>query len=596
MKNNKIRLADSLFKYLAALGVKNVFQVTGRGSLFLSDALAVNNDINSVSLHHEQSCGFAALASSKTDDRLGVCLLSTGCASTNALTPLLNAWQDSSPVLFISGQNHKKLTSSYTRLPLRTFGEQEADISTIASSICKRSVTLHSTDNFSSIFYDLIHSAFSGRPGPVWLDIPLDIQCGFTIHNDSLFSNFQPYLKEPDTFSLPEDFKIKLTNSKRPIILVGSGIRFHDSINLLLNFCTKYSIPIVSAKSASSLIPTSYPYFLGSVGSMGCSRHGNFALANSDFVIVLGSSLNSPVTGKNYDSFCRDALITVVDIDEQQHLKNGIRIDFLFNNFISVFLECLSSVSLSDYSDWSSKCVQWKTLLSTYKPCSSSDGVDLYDLSSLLSETVPENSQLVVDSGYCDIIIPTNVNFPDSCHLIQTWSQGCMGFAIPASVGAYLTNKLNTIVIVGDGSFMMNMQELESIRHLKLPIKIIVISNGMYSIIRDRQSSLFRGRTIGTDPSNGVSSPDFRQLSNLFEFEYSKADDLVSLSTILPQFFASKSPFILEVSGQVDQNIIALGSGKSSISRKFINFPIEDPEPLLPRDLFHSQMIINPIS
>ena len=129
MKNNKIRLADSLFKYLAALGVKNVFQVTGRGSLFLSDALAVNNDINSVSLHHEQSCGFAALASSKTDDRLGVCLLSTGCASTNALTPLLNAWQDSSPVLFISGQNHKKLTSSYTRLPLRTFGEQEADIS-----------------------------------------------------------------------------------------------------------------------------------------------------------------------------------------------------------------------------------------------------------------------------------------------------------------------------------------------------------------------------------------------------------------------------------------------------------------------------------
>lgn len=591
-----VRVADYIIEKTFEAGAKHIFMVTGRGALFLTDAVAAHKEIKGISLHHEQAASYAAVAYAQYSGKPGACLVSTGCAGTNAVTGVLNAWQDGIPCVFISGQNKLHETSRFTGIPLRTYGQQEADIIPIVESITKYSVMI--TDP-KQIVYEMgkaLYLAQEGRKGPVWIDVPLDIQNmrikpeeleQFNIESDSAF--------EP----LPEDIQYitdALRNSERPAILIGSGIRSADAVQVFENFIEKHPIPVTYAGSAPDIYGIENPLAIGSVGIMGCTRAGNFTVQNSDLLLVLGCRLSSMTTGPDLSKFAREAKIIVVDIDRVEHSKNSDKIDYLIIADVKKILISLMDKEVKKTGkDWLSKCLQWKQ---TFPRCEeefkTSEKVDLYYLTECLSKAMPEKSVFHSDSGLIELIFPTNIRFRKDQRCIHPASQGSMGFALPALVGSHYASNCPVVAVIGDGSIMMNLQELETIRHNNIPAKIFVINNNAYAVIRKRQAELFRSRTIGVDPSNGVGIPNFRKVADGFEIPYVNIENSYDLEQKLKSIIDMDGPVLCEIIGLENQNYISSSHARNSDGR-IVSRPIEDQSPYLERELFLSEMLVKPI-
>jgi acetolactate synthase-1/2/3 large subunit len=595
MSGASVRLADYLMNRLVDQGVKHIFTVTGRGALFLTDGLARNQDLISVSVHHEQSAAFAAVAYAQYNQSLSACLVSTGCAATNTITGVLSAWQDCVPCIFISGQNLIEETTRYTGVGIRTYGQQEADIVSIVSPITKYAVMITDPQQIGSEIDKAIYYATTGKKGPVWIDIPLDLQSSRIIPDTLPRCEFKSNVKE-----ISEDDVSYVINalkiSTRPVILVGSGIRSANAINLLDKFITKNNIPLTYTASAPDIFPLTNDLSIGSVGAMGCSRAGNFTIQNCDLLIVLGSRLTSMVTGTDFCKFAREAKVIIIDFDENEFKKKTIQIDRFINADLNKFLSELSRQDIKiDTSDWVKKVIRWKSI---FPKCEitvvGNQPVDLYYLTQCISELAPDNSMIVTDSGLIEVIMPTNLDYSRGKRAIHPIYQGSMGYALPASIGAYYSSQQPTIAIVGDGSIMMNLQELQTIHYNKLPIKIIVVNNGVYSIIRRRQKDLFRNRTIGTDDTNGISCPDFKKVAYCFDLGYMKIENNDDLPQGLIDLFQMPGPVICEVIGYADQGYIEIARAFNS-NKRLVQRPLEDQSPFLPRDLFLKEMIVESI-
>ena len=578
-------------------GVEHIFHVTGRGSLFLSDALAKNVKLKAVSLHHEQSCAFAAIAYAEKRRGLGACMVSTGCASTNTITGVLSAWQDGVPCIFVSGQNVLQETTRHTGLALRTYGQQETDIVALVSPITKFSQMLQRPQDIVEVMDKALHAALSGRKGPVWLDVPLDLQSALidpdTIVSNTLLAENNP---APSSESLVRVLQ-QLSLAKRPVLLIGKGIRAAGADELLRQLVEGWNLPLTYSASAPDIYGSANALSIGSVGAMGCSRAGNFAVQNSDFVLVLGSRLTTLTTGSDYCKFARSAELTVVDIDPVEHSKVGLHIDHFIHSDLKNFLvQLLKHTPIPTPNSWVKKCQHWKQIFSVVEPdFQSHDTVDLYQLVDRLNYAMPTGTTLVTDSGLVEVILPSNVHFATGMDCIHPTSQGSMGFALPAAIGAQHASQRLVLAVIGDGSIMMNLQEMESIRHQKLPIKIIVINNNVYSIIRRRQHDLFRRRTIGTDPANGVSCPDFAKVADCFGLDYLRIETIDSLDDGLTTLFTQPGPVLCEIMGRHDQGYIEMGHKRSIVNGQLIRPPLEDQDPFLPRDVFLQEMIIEPI-
>lgn len=593
-----MRVVDYIMQRLAKAGVRHVFQVTGRGALFLNDALAKHPDLIPVSLHHEQSCAFAAVGYAEQSGGLGACLVSTGCAATNAMTGVLSAWQDGIPTIFISGQNILRETSRHTGVPLRTYGQQEADIIALVAPITKFAHMLSRPEDIVATMDQALHLAQSGRKGPVWLDIPLDLQSAL-IEPDGI-PELAPSINAETPVPAPEDIAQiteALRTAQRPVVLIGRGVRSAGAEYRLVNFIERWNFPLTYAASATDVYGSANRLSVGSVGAMGCSRAGNFAVQNADFLLVLGSRLTPLTTGPDFRKFARAARIAVVDIDRVEHSKDGIRIDYFVESDIAAFLDAMDKQEVRGVNPaWVDKCLHWKTLFSSVETeFASTDVIDLYQLADRLSELLPQPSTLVTDSGLVEVILPTNLRFAPGINCIHPVSQGAMGFALPAAVGAQHAKSQPIVAVVGDGSIMMNLQELESVRYQKLPIKIIVINNNVYSIIRRRQHDLFRKRTIGTDPANGVSCPDFAKVADCFDLHYLRIENIAQLDEGLAALLAHPGPVLCEIMGRADQGYIEIGQTRSAVDRRLTRRPLEDQAPFLSRDLFLAEMIIEPI-
>jgi acetolactate synthase-1/2/3 large subunit len=592
-----LRIADYIMQRLTQAGVTHVFQVTGRGALFLSDALAKSNTLKAVSLHHEQSCAFAAVANAEKSRGLGACLVSTGCASTNTMTGVLTAWQDGIPCFFISGQNILRETTRHTGIALRTYGQQEADIVELVTPITKFAHMLTSPQEINEVMDRAIHAAMTGRKGPVWLDVPLDLQSAL-IDPSTLAHALLEYVTNPSaTAADVERIAKDLRQAQRPVVLIGKGIRSAGAETLLREFVESWNLPVTFAASAPDSYGAAQRLSIGSVGAMGCSRAGNFTLQNADYLLVLGSRLTALTTGTDYCKFARSAKVAVVDIDLVEHSKEGIRIDHLVHADLHSFLSALLKHPVKKTSDaWVEKCLHWKNIFVKIEhEFDSPDVVDLYQLADRLSDLMPKGCTLVTDSGLAEVILPSNIRFQAGTDCIHPASQGAMGFALPAAVGAQHATDGAVLAVIGDGSIMMNLQELESIRYQGLPLKLIVINNNVYSIIRKRQRDLFRKRTIGTDPANGVSCPDFAKVADCFGLHYQRIENVASLDEGLKALFAYPGPVICEIMGREDQSYIELGQTRSVQNGRFIRRPLEDQAPFLRRDLFLREMLIDPI-
>ena len=593
-----MRLADYIISRIVNAGVNVVFQVTGRGTLFLSDAIAKHKRIKPVSLHHEQACAFAAIGYAEKTNGLGMALVSTGCGSTNAITGVLSAWQDGVPCIFVSGQHNLNETTNFTGIPLRTYGQQEADIVKLVEPITKFCHMITKPDEIETVMDQALKEALSGRKGPVWIDVPLDLQSALVTLDPT---NKPLQADSPDIDILEDDIAYiqeALEEAERPVVLIGKGIRSANVEKEFIDFVIENNLPVVYTASSPDTFGSRNELSIGSLGAMGCSRAAALAVANCDLLLVLGSRLNSLTTGSDFCKFARAAKVVVVDIDPQEHAKKTIRIDrFIEADLAKIFGSKLFNIRQPKRDEkWLVACKNWKSRFSTVETdFKSEEAVDLYELAAQLSEKLPNPSSLVTDSGLIEVILPTNIMFNDGTKCIHPASQGAMGFSLPAAIGASYASGDPVVVVVGDGSIMMNLQELQSINYLKLPIKIFVINNNMYSIIRKRQKDLFRNRTIGTDQENGVGQPDFESVAACFGLYFTKVINPSQLSDSIRQVLSKPGPVLCEIIGRHDQGYIEIAHVRSAINKRIVRRPIEDQKPFLDQVDFLKQMIIPPI-
>lgn len=593
-----VRVADYIMQTLHSKGVEHLFMLTGRGVLYLSDAAAKEEGLKPVPMHHEQACAYAAYAYAAYNGTLGACLVSTGCASTNAITGVLCAWQDGVPCVVVSGQNTLRETTRYTNMPLRTWGQQETDIISLVEPITKYAVML--TDPKRAV-YELekaLHLACTGHRGPVWIDVPLDIQ-NARIEPEQM-EHFVPETEVPPS-GLEDVRKTAelLRAASRPVILIGSGVRWAGAAEELKRFVDRNQIPVAYSASMPDVFDYSEPLCVGSVGMMACSRSGCFAVQNSDVLLVIGNRLSPMTTGPEYGKFARKAKTVVVDIDENEHSKHTVPIDRFIKADARAFLAELNRQEIDgDYTAWREKCAHWKQAFPLCEaPYMQPQGgkTDLYELAKALSVVLPEDCVFLCDAGLEELILPSNVVFSNGRRCIHPYSQGTMGFALPAAAGAYYASGGRpTVAVIGDGSAMMNVQELATIAYNRLPIKILIVENGAYSVIRTRQAELFRTRTVGTDAGNGVPEVSFEKLADCFDIPYVLMESNRCLQENLLELFRRESPVICEIRGLEDQGYLACAYARTA-ERRFVRRPLEDQAPFLDRNVFLSEMVIDPI-
>ncbi|MGQ5290556.1 thiamine pyrophosphate-binding protein [Pectobacterium actinidiae] len=590
-----IRVADYVMKRLYQEGVEHLFMVTGRGVLYLSDAAAKQEGLDCICVHHEQAGAYAAMAYSQVNHKMGACLVSTGCASTNAITPVLCAWQDDVPMVVISGQNSLKETVTYTGLPIRTYGQQEADIISLVTPITKYAVMVSDPESIAMELDKAFHLALSGRKGPVWIDIPLDIQ-NMRVDEDELK---RLEFNEDKLSASDDDIEYllgALAASERPVILIGSGVRSAGAEAVLDSVVDKYSIPVVYSASATDIYKSDKKLSIGAVGTMATNRAANFAMQNADLLIIVGSRMTSMTTGNNPDKFARCAKIIAIDIDENEYKKDNLTVDKLILSDAKDFLNKLSSKNANtSWSAWVDKCLHYKNIFPKCEDKYKLDGkVDLYYLADVLSAHLENDAVFVTDSGLEELIMPTTISFKEQQKCLHPVSQGAMGYALPAAIGAYYSSGKQVVAVVGDGSIMMNLQELQTIRHNNLPIKILVINNNCYAVIRKRQVDLFRTRTVGTDADNGVSCPEFEKVANCFDIQYEFIENTYVVDQKIQEVLNREGPVLCEILSPEDQEYINT-SYVRNMKGRFVQRPLEDQSPFLERELFLSEMIIDPI-
>ena len=595
------RVADYIIARLQQVKINTIFLITGRGILYLTDAVAKNQKIQGVSTYHEQGASYAAMAYAAAKDGMGACLVSTGCAAANAVTAALCAWQDNLPCIFISGQHMLHETTRYTGVPIRTYGSQETDIISIVKPVTKYAVMLTDPVEVAVEMDKAIFLANSGRKGPVWIDVPLDVQ-NRRVDSDALkrWACLNDHDACPDIETAVQEVAAELQTAKRPLLFIGGGVRSAEAQWEVQKFVEKYNIPVVFSPSAADTYGSGNRLSIGAVGSLGGSRAGNFAVQNSNYLLVIGSKLCSQTIGAEAENFARAAKIVVVDIDRNEHTKRGAKIDRVITADAKHFMEKLNACTLHiQCQDWAEKCLHWKETFSIaqeefIKKCSGDNKVDLYYFANVLSDRLPEDATVITDAGFEELIIPSAIRCRADQRCLFPTSQGAMGYAIPAVIGAYYAGRKHIITVVGDGSVMMNIQELQTIRWHNIPAKIFVINNNMYAVIRKRQRDLFRTRTIGNDPSDGLSMPDFRKIAMAFSIQYRQIRNTDELDQTLDSVLAMDEPCICEVMC-VEEQPYFHSSFAIDGNRKLVRRPIEDQSPFMDREKFLAEMIVEPI-
>ena len=593
----KMRVVDYLMEEVYNEGAKHIFFVPGTGCMFLTDALARNDDIDAISVHHEQAAGMAAISYAKYNNTLGACVVTTGCGGTNALTPLLDAWQDSVPAIFISGQANRNQTVHNSPVKLRQMGRQEADIIALTQHITKYSVILNDPDRVVYEIGKAIYYAKEGRKGPSWIDVPMDIQSAIIDPEEQerfvpRVDKLKAELDEHDAQMLMD----LLMEAERPIVLAGNGIRLADAVNEFGEFINRYRIPVTYSRLGHDILETDNKLSIGMVGMLGASRAGNFAIQNADLVLSIGCRLSIDTTGYEYEKFARDAKIVVVDIDEVEHSKNTVAIDRFIYADARSFLKYMNLKEVpKHWEDWCDKCFHWKNhypvCIDEYKH---GNKINMYYFTEALSKVLPASATVVSDAGNTFFTVSPVIHIKKGQRSITSGCQAEMGYALPAAIGISYASNGVVVAVNGDGSVMMNLQELETLAFTQRDVKVCIMNNNGYSSIRHLQNNAFRGRQIGCDSTTGISFTNFELLAKAFGISYIKIEGSDDLENKISTIFEVKGPVICEVICVEEQPFIGVAAALNS-KRRYVNRPLEDQAPWLEREDFLREMIVEPI-
>lgn len=586
-----MRLCDFVIEYLEKKGVKYGFGVMGGGAMFLNDALAQNKKIKTIFNHHEQASAMAAVGSTKSNGVPSAVFPTTGCGGTNTITGLLDAWQDSVPCIFISGQVNKAQTTYVHKGP-RKIGVQEANIVEIVKPITKYAIMIVNPEDVLQILDDAWEAMTSGRSGPVWIDIPMDVQ-NSEVDPSKLRSEPKIYSSpEINSFTLASQLNQLAQDFSRPLFLIGEGVRASGGIKKFLSIAEKNNIPFVTTYLGADICRSDHPLNIGRVGIKG-SRAGNFALQNSNLLISLGCSLSTPVTGFNPDGFAPKAYKVVVDIDENEHAKPEIRkkINHFIHADLSDVLEVLGGIVYRSYGEWPKKCLHWKNkwpvCLPEYKD--TPNAVNMYYLIDRLSAASEEGCRFVADAGSAIYVPSQGLQYKDNQRLVLSAAQADMGFTLPAAIGCALDGN-QVIAITGDGSLQLNIQEFQTLVQYNLPIKLFVMNNNGYLSIRATQKKFFEGRLFGTDEKSGISFPNLRKVCEAYGLQYALIDKSEGIDHNIKEVLGESGPVICEVICPEDQLVIPT-LGTKAENNKIYPMPLENMSPFLSDEEIEEEML-----
>jgi len=539
------------------LKCNHIFTLTGGGAMFLNDAFGNSPSLKAIYCHHEQAAAMAAVGYAKINS-IGVCVTTTGCGATNALTGLLDAWQDNVPVLFISGQVKLRETSYLSSAHLRGFGIQEFNIIPVVQSFTKASYFIDSLDTYFRVLRTLQSDLFEGRPGPVWIDIPMDIQSKL-ISSDlkhdldaelDISPGKQLSLKADDqSISLLGKF---IAEAKRPVFLAGNGLRLSqqgDGISQLEKLALELSIPTVTTYLGADFFEANNPVYFGVVG-IKAARIANLIVHNSDLLICIGTRLATSVIGFEYGKFAPKAKIIVIDIDGEEHKKATIKPKLIIKSDAVNALNSMASVLQGlDFSKWLSSCQAAYNLLPIQEQFSPEGSISIYDAVSSICKAAEPRDIVVSDAGSAYYVTSIMFRRYQAQRYITSGAQADMGFGVPAGIGCSFVACSNsrTHVLTGDGSFQLNIQELQTVANYRPNLSIYVLNNNGYLSIRATQKSFFPGRECGTDSTNGVSLPVIEKIALAYGIAHVKFDSQTALDSYLTSSKGMRGPIIIEI-------------------------------------------------
>lgn len=604
-----MKLSQYIADFVADLGVRHAFGVVGGGAMILNDAFGYHDRLTFVPMHHEQAASFAAEASARLTG-FGCCLVTTGPGSTNAITGVSCAWVDSTPMIFISGQvpSHQMIGNS----GVRQMGVQESDIVAMVKPITKFAATLRNAEDIRHVLEMAVAIAKAGRPGPVWIDIPLELQ-GAEIDPAKLWP-WKGFYSQTVRDRLPESIEqtvAMLRAAKRPVMIVGNGVRLagaHEEIRTLIG---ELAIPVISSWSAADMV-SDLPYHIGHCGLFG-DRAGNFTVQNADLLLVVGCRLSVPQMGYNADAFAREAQIIMVDIDPKEMSKYSLKVKLPVCSDAKAFIEALSTAigQLTAMPDgygwvankdgfvvnhvipWLGCCTNWRerypVVLPEYEHQEAY--VNSFWFAQALSEKLPDDATVVLATGTAFTCLYQAAKMKRGQRWIAAAGFEPMGWALPAAIGAAFATGKRITCIVGDGDLQFNLQELATIEHHKLPITIYVINNDGYLTIAHMQNTHFK-REVGCGPHSGVSCGRARHIANAYGIHSYCVNNNHELLNWLNFGSLGEWPCVIEIMMDSKQLLTPRIASHKAPDGSIRSSPLEDMSPLLPREEFKSCMIV----
>ncbi len=595
----KVKVSDYIAQFLVDNGIKDCFTVVGGGAMHLNDAFGHQKGLRCTYNHHEQASAIAAEAYARINNKIALCCVTTGPGGTNAITGVVGAWLDSIPMLVISGQVRYDTTARSTGLPLRAMGDQEFDICKSVECMTKYCEMVIDPLKIRYCLQKALYMAKEGRPGPSWLDIPLNVQ-GAYIDTDDLYPDFTP--EENNYEAKDEDIKAiieAVKKAKRPVINAGSAIRGSSSFELFCELTKKLNIPVVTGWNSIDAIEDENPLYVGRAGIMG-DRPGNFAVQNSDLVLSLGSRLSIRQVGYNFKTWAREAYVISVDIDEAELKKPTLHIDLPIcadvHSVIEKLVKALPDEPLFKGEDWIKICQGWKKDYPVVLPKHYEDKnlANVYAFIKELSKRLPEGYTTVVGNGSACVVGSHGYEIHKNSRFLINSAIASMGYDLPAAIGACVALGGEEIVCIsGDGSIQMNLQELQTILTNKLPIKIFVINNSGYHSIRQTQTNFFELPYVGIGPdSQDLEFPELSKLAAAYGYIYESCKSNDELNTFLDKVFATEGAVLAEVFVSKEQRFEPKSSAKRLPDGTMVSPPLEDLSPFLPDEEMDKIMII----
>lgn len=577
------KASDYIFEYLVSKGVDTVFSVSGGAAAHLLDSMSRRSEITHVCNYHEQACAMAAEGYARITRKPACVLVTNGPGSSNTITGVLGAFQDSIPMIVISGQVPTHQTMGCAGTNIRQLGVQECDIISMVKTITKYAVQVRDPKTLQYHLEMAYILATTGRQGPVWLDVPLDVQSSSIDVEDSHVLLSPAYTPIVDIDSIIE----VIQKSKKPLVVTGNGIHLSETENETLALLRKLNVPVVSTWTSKDLFDHDDPQYVGNFGLFG-ERAANFAIQSADLLLILGSRLSIANTGYQSQLFAPNAVKIMVDLDENEIKKSTLKIDHPvimdLRKFIPRMISGVSGIVLPDWSKWLERTQTWKKRYPVFLPEYKSNNyrINSFYFMEVLSGKL-QNEVVVTDMGTSYTCTMQSLQMNGKTRLFTSSSCCSMGFGLPGAIGAHFAKSGKPIVLIaGDGGFQMNLQELQTIAHHKLPIKMFILNNNGYSAISAMQNNLFAGQHVGSTLESGVSAPDFVKIAGAYGIKACRFKTNIELKSGIDDVMMEEGPVLCEIMIPENQLLVPRVQSSKTEAGKIISGSLENMYPYLP--------------